>query len=199
MRRVKVRADGFLRDVLRLNFAVFHLLRDRADGVLDLVAAAVVDAERRGRGIRAESVCDLVHLCDLCADILRQHAQITQNAHCNAALEHGLRRLLQIGAEQVHQRVDFVLRPLPVFGRERIDGKILHADVLAVGRNRAEGLRADLVACLARQTALFRPPAVAVHDDRDMLRNRTVFLHVLFLFSCKQSQPVSSPFLSLLR
>lgn len=30
MRRVKVRADGFLRDVLRLNFAVFHLLRDRA-------------------------------------------------------------------------------------------------------------------------------------------------------------------------
>ena len=197
MRGVQVGGDGILGDILRCQLSVFHPLRDGADGVFDLVTATVVDAQRGCCRVRTKPIGNLVHLRDLRADILRQNSQVAQHAHSYAALEHGFRRFLQIGAEQVHQRIDFILRTLPVFGRKCIDREILHANVLAVGGNGAERLRADLVTGLARQTAFLGPAAVAVHDYRNMTRHRTVFGRVILLFSCEQTQPASSLFVPL--
>ena len=52
-----------------------------------------------------------------------------------------------------------------------------YAEVLAAGRNAAERLRACRVAHFARQTALFCPAAVAVHDDGNVPRERVVVFH----------------------
>ena len=68
-----------------------------------------------------------------------------------------------------HEESDLVGRALPVLGRERVDGEVLHAD-LDGARDDVEQRRLPrLVSLDAREAAAVRPPAVAVHDDRDVL------------------------------
>src|SRR5207245_10873471 len=60
-------------------------------------------------------------------------------------------------------------RPRPVLGREGEHGQPLEADLDATLHRVPEGLFAGAVAPRARQSALRRPAAVAVHHDRDVL------------------------------
>ena len=72
-----------------------------------------------------------------------------------------------------------MLGALPVLGGERIDRDHFHADVATVADDLLEGLRAVHMPVLARHGALFRPSAVAVHDERDM-REPLVHFRVRF-------------------
>ena len=76
------------------------------------------------------------------------------------------------GGEQVHEADDLVLRALPVLGRERVDGQIAHAHVGRAADGFAHRLDTGLMAEQAVLPPLFRPAAVAVHDDGHMLRHR---------------------------
>ena len=70
--------------------------------------------------------------------------------------------------QQHHQRVDFGARALPVLDRERVERQ--HVDAQPGGRldDVAHRVDAGAVPLDARQVALRRPAAVAVHDDGDV-------------------------------
>ena len=71
-------------------------------------------------------------------------------------------------AVEVHQVQDLAGRARPVLGGERVDGQPLDADLDGALDRVPERLLAGAVALGARQAALLRPPAVAVHHDRDV-------------------------------
>ena len=100
---------------------------------------------------------------------------------------------VQILFKQRHNRLHLVCRTFPVFRGKRVDCQILDTEILAVGRNAAERLRACRVAHFARQPALFCPASVAVHDDGDMPRERVVVFHDK---SLSRQKPPSGGFLS---
>ena len=65
-----------------------------------------------------------------------------------------------------------VARTAPVVGGERPKREIFDADLGRRGRDAADIVGAMLMARQPRQTSLRRPSAVAIHDDRDVARDR---------------------------
>ena len=103
--------------------------------------------------------------------LLRQHGDVAYRAHTHVfgmqavnLSEHGF-------GEQVHQTHDFFFGTFPVFRRERINGKEANARVARRANELANRRNASLVAFQAIERTLFRPAAIAVHDDGDMLRH----------------------------
>ena len=77
----------------------------------------------------------------------------------------------QIQPQQAHEVGDFLCRPLPVLGGEAEHGQVLDPELGGGAHHAAERLGAFAMAGPARQPARLRPPAVAVHDDRDVPGN----------------------------
>src|SRR5262249_20056829 len=75
-------------------------------------------------------------------------------------------------AHQAHQVIDFARRPRPVLGGEAEDGKVLQPELDGGAYGAAHGLHAHAMAGRARQPALLRPPAIAVHNDCNVARDR---------------------------
>ena len=105
-------------------------------------------------------------------------------------LLHFVDGLVQVFFKQRHDGLHLVLRALPVFRGERVDRQVLDAEIFAVGGDTAERFRACRMAHLARQTALFCPAAVAVHDDGDMPGQSIVF-HIKLAFHDKSRRPAA--------
>ena len=76
----------------------------------------------------------------------------------------------EVPLQQHHQRVDFGARPLPVLDRERVERQHVDAEPRRGFDDVAHRIDAGAVAFDARQVALRRPAAVAVHDDGDVGR-----------------------------
>ena len=76
----------------------------------------------------------------------------------------------QISLQQRHQRRHFGDRTLPVLDRKRVERQHLDAEPRRAFDDVAHRLDAGAMSFDARQVALRRPAAVAVHDDRDVLR-----------------------------
>ena len=134
----------------------------------NLVAPAVVDAE-----VELAAVVMAALLARVAHELLQAGAEgreLAEEVHADAVLLHDLDGLDDIALEDVHDRMDLVVRALPVLGGKGVERKILDADVLAVIGDFAHGLGADGVAGGAGQTALFCPASVAVEDDGDMTR-----------------------------
>ena len=84
-----------------------------------------------------------------------------------------LRRFgFEIVDEIFHQRVHFVLRAVPILGGKSVEREIFDAEFAGGADDDARRFRALPMPLDARQPALLRPTAVAVHDDRDVLRQR---------------------------
>ena len=79
--------------------------------------------------------------------------------------------------EQAHQIADLVLGPLPVFGREGVEGQRLDAQVAGRAHDVADRLDPRAMPGDARQVALLGPAAVAIHDDGDMVGTVMRFGH----------------------
>ena len=78
---------------------------------------------------------------------------------------------------QPHQVADLFLGPLPVFGAESVERHRVDAEVARRAHDRPHRLDAGLVTGDAGQQPLFRPAAIAVHDDGDMARAVMAFRH----------------------
>src|SRR5207244_10979496 len=76
--------------------------------------------------------------------------------------------------DEAHHHGDLVHRPAPVLRRERVERQIVEADLGAGADRRARRLHAFAMTGHARQPAPGRPPAVAVHDDGDVARDRVL-------------------------
>src|SRR5205807_2530291 len=72
--------------------------------------------------------------------------------------------------EQRHEKIEFVLRPFPVFAAEAVQRKLADDEPAALLDGGADALNAAGVALDARQAALPGPAAVAVHDYGDVRR-----------------------------
>src|SRR6187399_2860826 len=74
--------------------------------------------------------------------------------------------------EQVHQRLDFGARSLPVFAAECEQGERLDIAAHTFLDAQAHRLDSGAVPCMTFLSPQAGPPAIAVHDDRDMTRLR---------------------------
>src|SRR5688572_21618454 len=163
-------ADVALADLLGRDLARPHLPRQRAEGVQELVAAAVVEGhQQREAGVGPRLVHDVVD------------AAAHRHGHTTAAADHAeahvaLHQLGQLAIDRLlqepHQRRDLVFRPIPVLRRERVERQVAQPDRVAGTHQRAGRLHALAVPGHTRQPAARRPPPVAVHDDRDVGRHR---------------------------
>jgi hypothetical protein len=105
------------------------------------------------------------------AQLLRQLRTVTDHADAHAGTVELGEVLLDRDEHQAHQERHLLGRALPVLGRERKNGEVLDAPVGAGEHRLDERVDPGLVAEHARQEALLRPSAVAVHDDGDVLRH----------------------------
>ena len=114
-----------------------------------------------------------LHALDGRATARRQAAAIAEHVDLHALT-------LQLGdfpgdvlLEQVHQRRDLRRRAVPVFLGEREQRQDFDARLDRAFDRFAHRLHPGPVTERARQPAFIGPAAVAVHDDRDVARNRT--------------------------
>src|SRR5439155_18685642 len=72
-----------------------------------------------------------------------------------------------------HQCENFVLGPLPILGREGVEGEVLDLQLAARFDAGADCVGAFLVAFDPCQATLGSPATVTIHDDRDVARGRS--------------------------
>src|SRR5262249_55042525 len=69
-----------------------------------------------------------------------------------------------------HEEIEFCLGPFPVLRAETVERELPDAEPATFLDGRPNAVDAAAMSLDARQTALARPAAVAVHDDGDMAR-----------------------------
>ena len=163
-----------LRQLLRL-FETLNAVGGKAPrGVDDLVASAVIDADVRLKALIMGG--NFIGALDEPPQLRADGAKLAENFQPDMVGLHLVDGLVQVFFKQAHDGLHLVRRALPVFRGEGVDRQILHADVLAVGRDAAEGLAAGRVTGSARKAALLCPAAIAVHNDGDVARRRKDFV-----------------------
>ena len=100
-----------------------------------------------------------------------ERIHVAQHGDLAALLSELLGFLGHVETKQAHQREHLGSRALPVFGRKREQRKDFDAGVEGALDRFPDGRHAPLVTRGARKAPLLCPPAIAVHDDRDMMRN----------------------------
>ena len=141
---------------------------DRAGGVGELGATAVVDAHRqREHVVVAGQLLGDLQLLDHRAP---QPWGAARPAHAYAELVHLVATAPDHVAVEAHQELHLVGGARPVLGGEGVRRDRLHADLDRPLDHVEERVLALLVAGRARQPALLGPATVAVHDDRDVAR-----------------------------
>ena len=178
-----------------------HLARDAAPrqlprGASDVPAPAVRDGDdqRHARDCRRCSVSGCLHAL---AQRRRQLLQVADEAQADAVLVQLVDFVVERLEEAAHQHRDLFLRPLPVLAREREQRQHLDAAARAVLDDLLDGAHAHAMTGRTRQRARSGPAAVAVHDDRDVARNRlpcSSFFTIRYPTSAA-SRPASALFL----
>src|SRR5713101_7784080 len=70
--------------------------------------------------------------------------------------------------EQPHEHRNLLLRPLPIFGRERVEGKILNPELTTTFHRIANRFDAFIVTCDAGERSFLCPASIPIHNDGDM-------------------------------
>jgi hypothetical protein len=89
-------------------------------------------------------------------------------AEANALLNQASPFRRKIVLQQSHERADFLCRAVPILLGKGVDGQGMDTEFQAERDHLPDSIDAFAMACDARETAKFRPPTIAVHDDRDM-------------------------------
>src|SRR5690606_12049206 len=94
----------------------------------------------------------------------------TNHAQTNIFIAQGVALFDHVLLEQVHEKVEFMLRAFPVFARKTVERKL--ADVQACGLFGGSTNRSDAMTVTfdARQPLALRPTTVAIHDNGDVAR-----------------------------
>ena len=162
---IEIAAEGALVDLLRC-LAVLYVRGIAHRGTDDLVPAAVVETDIGLEAVVARG--DLVGLFHELPQLRGKPLDIAEHLHADVVALHRVDGLAQVLLQKAHDGLDLVGRALPVLGGEGVDRQILHADILAVGRDLAEILRPDGVPRRAGKTAASGPAAVAVQNNGNM-------------------------------
>ncbi len=157
-------------DLVRPQRARARILGDLARHGDDLLAAAV--AQRQGEDHFGVPRAVAAKLLERIADPRRQAIQLPDGVQPDAVV-HDLGALaVEVVAEQVHQAAHLVRRPVPVLGREGVQGEGRQPELARRARHVAHRVGTPPVALQAGETPLLRPAAVPVHDDADVAGER---------------------------
>jgi hypothetical protein len=169
VRLVEEPGDGALVDPRRVQSTGGRLPGDGRGGIGDLRATAVVDAElQREHPVVAGEVLGGLQLRD---DAAPQPGPPARPPHPHPHRVHLVAASADDVAVEAHEEAHLLRRALPVLGGERVRGQAGHPDLDRAADGVEQGRLPRLVARRARQAALLRPPAVAVHDQRDVSRH----------------------------
>ena len=164
-----------LRDVRRPQAPLLHLARERPDRAGQLVAPAVVDGDRE---VEAAAVAGaLLHRLHQPAQAGRHPVAHADEPHPHVVAPQPVHLGEDILAEDLHQPLDLGERPLPVLGREGVEGEVGDAEVGTGLDDLGHPPRAARMARNAAETAGLGPAAVSVHDDPDMDCRGSPFAH----------------------
>src|SRR5438876_3335994 len=75
---------------------------------------------------------------------------------------------LEIMDEIFHQRIHFVLWPVPVLDGKSIERQVFDSELAGGANDDAGGFSAGAMALNARQVTLACPASVSIHDDGNM-------------------------------
>src|SRR5207253_3478527 len=145
-------------------------LRIRCDelvrGLRDVPAPAVVsgNSEGQSRIVRGKRFASRDQLADSRLEALR----IADHLEADVVLVELNHFLLECPQKELHQDRYLLGRAAPVLARKSKERQKVDAAFDARAHRSADGLDALAVAGYARQHALLRPAAVAIHDDRDV-------------------------------
>src|SRR5712691_1954939 len=163
-------AHVLLGDLRGAELARPHLLGERAKGVQQLLAPAVVERHHQVQPAIVLSRPD--HPVDAAADDQRHPVGPAEHPQADVA-RHQLGQLADDGLlEQPHQRRHLVLGPRPVLGGEGVEEQKAQAQLLGGAEHGAGGLDTLAVAGHAWKTPARGPASVAVHDDGDVVGER---------------------------
>src|SRR5262249_21244950 len=159
-------ADILLVDGLRARLAVFWFRGDAPHGTPQLRPSAVVDCQAENHaGVVAAQADVLVKF----ADYRRWQTVAPADAGEADVLGHDFLALFQqIVLQEHHEEIKLVLRALPVFDAEAVEGQLLQSEAATLFDHRANALHAAAMAFHPRQSLAPRPATVAVHDDGDV-------------------------------
>ena len=117
-------------------------------------------------------------LGEVAADLVRKTAPVADHGDAHSLpLELG-RFACDAAAEELHQGVYFGCGTAPVLGREGIECQVLHAPAHGGTQRSAHGLDTRGVTFVTLLAVQPGPPAVAVHDDGDVLRYAFRLAHI---------------------
>ena len=162
--------NDILVNVGRIKFAALYFLADAPDGIHDFNPAAVAQRHDQRQAIVSGKRRD--GFFEMLLHVLRQAVNLADHFEVDVVLVQFRRLGLEIVDEIFHQRIHLVLGPVPVLGGKGVEREILDAEFPRRADDFARRIRAAPVPLDARQTMLFRPAPVAVHDDGDVLRQR---------------------------
>ena len=101
----------------------------------------------------------------------RQCFNVADRPQTDAVLDEHFRLAAQEMLEQPHERRNFVRRALQIFSRKGVERQVADAQLARRVNDGAHRLHTPAMTLDAREPALLRPAAVAVHDDGDMVGN----------------------------
>jgi hypothetical protein len=133
------------------------------------VTAAVVDAHRERERVVAGG--ELLGVLQLLDDRSPQARLAAGPPDADAPFVELVAAAVQHVAVVAHEEAHLLGRAGPVLGREGVDAEVLHARLDRAGDDVEEHLLARPVSFDACESPAVRPPAVAVHDDRDVVRH----------------------------
>ena len=162
--RGEVLGNEVLVDVGGVELALGRLPGEVAYGFGDFPAGAVAQGYDHGHPRVHRSA--LLEAQDGLAHHFGHAGEVADDAQAHVVVHEEF--LLERGEDERHECGHLVGRAVPVFGRERVEGEELHAQVGAGRGDFLHGHDALLVAHAAVHSARLRPTAVAVHDDGDV-------------------------------
>ena len=110
-------------------------------------------------------------------DILIQSGLVTQDSDTHTVLLRCLQTGLHIIAEQLHQRIHFILRAVPVLCRKSIYCQILDSHTVRLFTDHFHRLGSLHMPVIAGHSFCFGPTAVAVQNNCYMIRNFQILFH----------------------
>ncbi len=166
---VEVGADRALGDAVRGDAAGRGLLGDAAHGIHQLDATAVVDAHREGEaGVAGGAALGLLELGD---DAAPQPRAAPRPADAHVPRVELVAAAAQHLAVEAHEEPHLLGAAAPVLGREGVDAEVRDAELDGAGDDVEQARLARAVPLDAGEALEVGPAAVAVHDDRDVLRH----------------------------
>ena len=165
---VKILSDSRFRDILRLADIGGDIASDTFDGIDDLPASRIAEAEVKVKTLTLGSI--LATLKEILIDIFGEARHITQEIDFHViSLQFGS-FLTDRPTYEIHQSVDLLRGTIPIFGREGIKSQILNADIGGEFSDIMDTIDALGMPFATVAATFASPTAVAIHDDGYMRR-----------------------------